>query len=100
MNPGLQILGELRFSPFREALVLILLAVLILISSFLGASYNSSWIYFYVGILIATALLVQPILITLGLFLLWKNPAKYKEYDMKKRRRQRQLELEKRIDEK
>jgi len=47
-------------------------------------------LYLVFGILIAAGLLYFPLLISVGLFLLWKNPEKYKEREMKRRRRERE----------
>ena len=48
-------------------------------------------LFFYFSVLFSGILIVLPSLLLLNVYLLWWNPAKYKEYSMKKRRRERGL---------
>lgn len=56
-----------------------------------GFENNNSY---YVGVVASVILLIRPLIIGTVLFLLWKNPAKYKEYDMKRRRKMRESDSE------
>ncbi len=85
---------ELRFPPFREAVICLGLIPIMVISTYVISSLLENKIYFYVGIALTGALLIWPVWIATALFLLWKNPRKYKEYDMKKRRRERERSSE------
>lgn len=85
-----RIIEAFRCSPFPKAFLLSTAAVVVALGSVWLAFLNNSWLYLFFGMMIAAALLYFPLLISVGIFLLWKNPEKYKERDMKKRRRERQ----------
>ena len=54
-------------------------------------SYATGLDYFhYLGFFLAGATFHLPLALLIGLYLLWWNPSKYKEYGMKMRRRQQQ----------
>ena len=63
---------------------------------FYALSYytNSSFI-FYVGIFICGILFIYPLMLLIAVFLLWKNPQKYKEYEMKQLRKKKDEERNK-----
>lgn len=83
------ILHALVESPFRESIICLVLVLIVLCGSYAISTYAGSRVYFFAGIGVMTILLIYPVLIGTGLFLLWKNPQKYKEKDMKRRREQR-----------
>lgn len=86
----LPIIEALRYSPFPEAFLLLIAAMAVASGSVWLTFLHDSWLYLIFGILIAAGLLYFPLLISVGLFLLWKNPEKYKEREMKRRRRERE----------
>ena len=90
MRLGVTIPGD----SINIAFVSLMLAVGVFCGSCVLSRYLENSIVFYVGTFMCGVLSLLPIWILVGLYLLWWNPAKYKEYEMKKLRRQRQLELE------
>jgi len=63
------------------------------VTYFLGTWIGNGYVL-YVGAFVAGILSLLPLMLLVGLYLLWWNPEKYKEYEMKNRRRQRQLKFE------
>jgi hypothetical protein len=70
--------------------MLILSPVLVIAGLFLSEVLDNR-IIFYVSVFVSGILIFVPGLLLLNLYLLWWNPAKYKEYSMKKRKREREV---------
>lgn len=70
------------------ALISLILAVGVFWGSYLLSRYLENSIVFFVGTFMCGILSLLPIWILVVLYLLWWNPRKYKEYGMKKLRRE------------
>jgi hypothetical protein len=80
------IFKEVSVSPFREAAILLFASVsCVVIALWLTISHDN-WLYLAAGLIAGLLLSYKPILVAVGIYLLWKNPEKYKERAMKQRR--------------
>jgi hypothetical protein len=83
--------GRLAIDPIWTAL---LLTPIFFASGFLLGSWLESSLILYLFVFLAGMVAYWPLLGSIALFLLWWNPAKYKEYRMKQARLKRKEELE------
>jgi len=81
------LIGELRYEPFPGILLLSAAGLAIIASSLWVFFMNDNWLFIIFGLLIAAGLFYKPFLVLLGIFHLWKNPEKYKEREMKEKKR-------------
>jgi hypothetical protein len=89
MSAKYRTLFQELFLEFREATLLLALIPAASIPAYSLFSYTGNWIYLYIVGVLIFALTAWPLWVAVSLFLLWKNPRKYKEYEMKKKRRAR-----------
>ncbi len=78
--------------PLGSALICLILIPFVWVAVYLIGPENT--LFFYGGLVATVILLIRPVVLGTFLFLLWKNPGKYKEYEMKKRRKMRELDSE------
>lgn len=85
-------LSQFAYSPFREALLCLLAIPLVFSGAYKASYFWETNLFIFAGVITCVALAIFPAFVFTGVFLLWWNPEKYKEYDMKKRIKQRELE--------
>lgn len=90
-------LGNTFKDPVKVSVFLFFLSLIFIgLGTFLCWRLGSN-VVFYLFVLLSGVTAGWPLLLSRGIFLLWWNPEKYKEYEMKEARRRRKLadELEK-----
>jgi len=81
--------------PVFQAVVGLCLGVAVLVGTIVLSVYIGNWGPLYLGIIVGGFLSLPALFGLTVLFLLWKNPEKHKEREMKERRRAREESQEK-----
>lgn len=76
--------------PVFQAVVGLCCIPALLIGAYIASLYVRSWAPLYFGIVVGAILAFPALVLLIALFLLWKNPEKYKEREMKRRLRERE----------
>ena len=82
------ILVKIR-DPIFQAVVGLCSVPILLVGAYALSLFAGSWVPLYLGMAVSAVLLFPALLVSTALFLLWKNPKKYKEREMKRWRRER-----------
>ena len=81
-----------KLNAVNVGIFLICLIPIIFISFYVFSNYADSNLVFYIGLYVCGVLTFIPLWILTGFLLLIINPEKYKEYEMKKLRKQKEEE--------
>ena len=81
-----------KFDTVNTAILLFFVIPLTFTLFYVLSSYTNSYLIFYVGLYICGILTFFPLWLLIGFFQLMINPAKYKEYQMKKARQKKEEE--------
>ncbi len=79
-----------KFDAVNTGILFLCLIPLVFAAFYIFSVYGNNNLIFYIGLYLCGVLTFIPLLLLIGFFQLMTNPAKYKEYEMKKTRQERE----------